>query len=138
MQIKLTSGVSAAIVSTTKTVEIFFQKSVTIIQFNKEVMPFTDDLVKLQTLLKSKMEVKQRKTSSNIHVGTTFICQLQWLWKGELGKNQLKHSIRINCRASLVAQWLRILLPMQGTRVQALLREDPTCRRATKPVRHNY
>ncbi|KAJ8779787.1 hypothetical protein J1605_012274 [Eschrichtius robustus] len=27
---------------------------------------------------------------------------------------------------------------MQGTRVQALVREDPTCRGATKPVRHNY
>ena len=25
-----------------------------------------------------------------------------------------------------------------GTRVQALVREDPTCRRATKPVRHDY
>ena len=40
--------------------------------------------------------------------------------------------------ASLVAQWLRIRLPMQGTRVQALVREDPTCHGATKPVRHNY
>ena len=40
--------------------------------------------------------------------------------------------------ASLVAQWLRIRLPMQGTRVRALVREDPTCRGATKPVRHNY
>ena len=39
---------------------------------------------------------------------------------------------------SLVAQWLRIHLPMQGTRVQALVREDPTCHGATKPVRHNY
>ena len=39
---------------------------------------------------------------------------------------------------SLVAQWLRIHLPMQGTRVPALVREDPTCRGATKPVRHNY
>ena len=27
---------------------------------------------------------------------------------------------------------------MQGTRVRALVREDPTCRGATKPVRHNY
>ena len=27
---------------------------------------------------------------------------------------------------------------MQGTRVRALVREDPTCRRATKPMRHNY
>ena len=41
-------------------------------------------------------------------------------------------------RASLVAQWLRIRLPMQGTRVQALVQEDPTCRRATKPMCHNY
>ena len=41
-------------------------------------------------------------------------------------------------RASLVVQWLRICLPMQGTLVRALVREDPTCHRATKPVRHNY
>ena len=40
--------------------------------------------------------------------------------------------------ASLVAQWLRIHLPMQGTRVRALVREDPTCRGSTKPVCHNY
>ena len=40
--------------------------------------------------------------------------------------------------ASLVAQWLRIRLPMQGTRVRALVWEDPTCRGATKPVSHNY
>ena len=39
---------------------------------------------------------------------------------------------------SLVVQWLRIHLPMQETRVQALVREDPTCHGATKPVRHNY
>ena len=39
---------------------------------------------------------------------------------------------------SLVAQWLRIHLPMQGTWVQALVQEDPTCRGATKPMRHNY
>ena len=39
---------------------------------------------------------------------------------------------------SLVVQWLRICLPMQGTRVRALVREDPTCRRASKPVYHNY
>ena len=45
-------------------------------------------------------------------------------------KNELKNS--------LVAQWLRIHLPMQGAHIQALVREDPTCRGATKPVRHNY
>ena len=41
-------------------------------------------------------------------------------------------------RASLVAQWLRICLLMQGTRVRALVWEDPTCRGATRPVSHNY
>ena len=40
--------------------------------------------------------------------------------------------------ASLVAQWLRIHLPMQETWVRALVQEDPTCRGATKPVHHNY
>ena len=39
---------------------------------------------------------------------------------------------------SLVAQWLRICLPMQGTRVPALVQEDLTCHRATKPTCHNY
>ena len=41
-------------------------------------------------------------------------------------------------RASLVAQWLRICLPMQGTRVRALVWEDPTCHGAAGPVGHNY
>ena len=40
--------------------------------------------------------------------------------------------------ASLVAQWLRICLPMQGTRIRALVQEDPTCHGATGPVSHNY
>ena len=39
---------------------------------------------------------------------------------------------------SLVAQWLRIRLPMQGTWVRALVQEDPTCHGATKHARHNY
>ena len=43
-----------------------------------------------------------------------------------------------NTGASLVAQCLRIRLPMQGKWVRALVREDPTCCGATKPVRHNY
>ena len=46
--------------------------------------------------------------------------------------------IENHMRASLVAQWLRIRLPMQGKRVHALVQEDPTCRGATKSVCHNY
>ena len=40
--------------------------------------------------------------------------------------------------ASLVAQWIRIHLPMQGIWVRSLVREDSTCHGATKPVRHDY
>ena len=36
-------------------------------------------------------------------------------------------------RTSLVVQWLRICLPMQGTQVQSLVQEDSTCCQATKP-----
>ena len=39
-------------------------------------------------------------------------------------------------RTSLVVQWLRIHLPMQGTRVQSLVQEDSTCQRAIKPMYH--
>ena len=35
---------------------------------------------------------------------------------------------------SLVVQWLGICLPMQGTWVQYLVWEDPTCHGAAKPV----
>ena len=44
---------------------------------------------------------------------------------------------RTSLRASLVAQWLRICLLMQGTRVRALVWEDPTCHGAAGPVSHN-
>ena len=44
----------------------------------------------------------------------------------------------ISTRGFLVAQWLRICLLMQETRVRALVWEDPTCRGATRPVSHNY
>ena len=40
--------------------------------------------------------------------------------------------------ASLVAQWLRIRLPVKSTQVWALVQEDPTCRGAAKPMHHNY
>ena len=61
---------------------------------------------------------------------------------GEAGAGQGSFSEEVALKrrqgTSLVAQWLRIRLPMLGTRVRALVREDPTCHRATKPVRHNY
>ena len=54
---------------------------------------------------------------------------------------ELLLTINIKIRAtgtSLVAQWLRIRLPTQGTWVWALVWEDPTCHGAAKPMRHNY
>ena len=38
----------------------------------------------------------------------------------------------------VVAQWIRIHLLVQGTQVQSLVQEDPTCRGATKLMCHNY
>ena len=38
---------------------------------------------------------------------------------------------------SLVVEWLRVCLPVQGTGVRALVREDPTRHRAAGPTRHN-
>ena len=53
-------------------------------------------------------------------------------------KQSLKRSKKLARGTSLMAQGLRIRLPMQGKQVRALFREDPTCRGATKPVHHNY
>ena len=55
-----------------------------------------------------------------------------------VSQNQNFRAPRCCQGTSPVVQWLRIRLPTQGTQVRALVREDPTCRGATKPVRHNY
>ena len=39
---------------------------------------------------------------------------------------------------SLVVEWIRIHLSLQGTQVRSLILENPTCCGATKPVGHNY
>ena len=50
---------------------------------------------------------------------------------------KIKHKEKI-LGTSLLAQWLRIRLPMHGTRVRALVREDPMCHGTTKPMCHSY
>ena len=45
---------------------------------------------------------------------------------------------KTNPEGFLVVQWLRIHLLVQGTWVQSLVGEDPTCHGATKPMCHNY
>ena len=46
----------------------------------------------------------------------------------------LYYSLNNNHSTALLAQWIRTHLSMQGTQVGSLMREDPTCHRATKPV----
>ena len=53
-------------------------------------------------------------------------------------ENKYKHEIKSVKGTSLVAQWLEIHLPMQGTQVLALVWEDPACRGTTKPMSHSY
>ena len=59
-------------------------------------------------------------------------------WHLSLRNENLRSHKNLCMGASLVAQWLRIHLPMHGTQVRSLVREDPTCSGATKPVHHNY
>ena len=68
-----------------------------------------------------------------------FSLPVLWSWKENLvylphfTKKLRSRDIHNACTGtSLVAQWLRICLPMQGTRVPALVQEDPTCHGATK------
>ena len=72
-----------------------------------------------------KLMVKENKTENCSQYHSHYLTKLGGATKMSAG-------------ASLVAQWLRICLLMQGTRVRALVWEDPTCRGATRPVSHNY
>uniref|UniRef100_A0A8C9B9K5 Reverse transcriptase domain-containing protein n=1 Tax=Phocoena sinus TaxID=42100 RepID=A0A8C9B9K5_PHOSS len=45
---------------------------------------------------------------------------------------------RIKYRVSLVAQWLRVCLPVQGTQVRSPVREDPTCHGAAGRMSHGH
>ena len=55
-------------------------------------------------------------------------------FKGTPGFTDTGHKEKDVLGTSLVAQWLSIRLPVQGTWVRSLVWEDPTCGRATKPV----
>ena len=72
---------------------------------------------------------------SNVRLKVFIYHQLFWILMSE---GLYICLIKICPGTSLVVQWLRIRLPKQGTRVRALVQEDPTCRGATKPVHHNY
>ena len=69
----------------------------------------------------------------------TDVCNIFWFWFNLGGFYDINIFLEVHMPwTSLVAQWLGIHLPTQGTRVQALGREDPTCHGATEPMCHNY
>ncbi|KAJ8788880.1 hypothetical protein J1605_005176 [Eschrichtius robustus] len=80
-------------------------------------------------------------SSGHLHVGRHALWSVHGMSSGTL---RTLHKVKVSrwktrtaqdaSWASLVAQWLRICLPMQGTRVRALVWEDPTCRGATGPL----
>ena len=57
--------------------------------------------------------------------------------KRKIGNSRIRR-LTEKAGTSLVVHWLGICLPMQGTWVQSLVWEDPTCHRATKLIHHNY
>ena len=91
----------------------------------------------LARLIKKKREKTQinriRNEKGEVTTVTTEIQRIMRDYYKQLYSNKID-----NLGASLVAQWLRICLLMQGTRVRALVWEDPTCHGATGPVSHSY
>ena len=91
-------------------------------------------------------EKEMKETIAKINKTKSWFCEkinkigkpLTRLIKKKRGKTQINRIRNEKGGASLAAQWLRICLPMQGTRVRALVWEDPTCRGATRPMSHSY
>ena len=67
-----------------------------------------------------------------------FYNKMCWICNQKILRNKKRKILKVNGRASLVVQWLRICLPIQETWIQALVWEDSTCHGATKPRRYNY
>ena len=93
-----------------------------------------------KTVVYTQLLVKNMKTHLTCSVSCRLSIEKQYIiYCSDLrSKTTLFYSFKTYTRGtSLVAQWLGIHLPTQGTWVRALIRQDPTCRGATKPVRHN-
>ena len=114
---------------------------------------FTQHLLLITTAKNSALQKiwhhqKENSTHTHTHTQNSTIYPeplVEPQWTSSCGGQQVDYhcisleSLNISCcGTSLVAQCLRIRLPMQGTQVWALVREDATCRGATKPTRHNY
>ena len=73
-----------------------------------------------------------------------FFCGPQFLLYSELGLTWLQ-PISVSGRlkkpsswTSLMAQWIQIHQPVQGSWVRSLVWKDSICRGATKPMHHNF
>ena len=91
----------------------------------------------LKTVENLVKEIMQPKILATIIILVYFVSIFHiWIFFYKIGTKLYGYKYAV--LASLVVQWLRICLPMQGTWVRALVGEAPTCRGATKPLRHNY
>ena len=74
--------------------------------------------------------------------GLNFFFPVAEIWSLYFTTRLNKLTFMLVCKikfwTSLVVQWLRMCLPMQGTQVPSLVQEDSTCHKATKPVGQNY
>ena len=85
------------------------------------------------------MERARRENHSLKSIWKKFLCVVGWRGKILIGYQLLQlDNFRNKPQISLVAQWIRIHPPMQGTWVWSFVQEDATCQGATKPVCHNY
>ena len=81
-----------------------------------EIIPFTVIRTNLEIIIVNKWE-RERQIP----------CDITYMW-----------NLNYGTRTSLVLQWIRIHLSMQGTQVWSLVWEDSTCCGTTKPLCHNY
>ena len=84
------------------------------------------DLIEVELIYNTVLVSGVQHSDSVIHIHVSILFQILSPFR-----------LLKNIGASLVAQWLRVCLLMQGTRVRALAWEDPTCREAAGPVSHN-
>ena len=98
------------------------------VQQSRYPLWFPQDLYPEKTII-------QKETCTTIFIATLFTIARTWKQPKCPSTDEW---IKKMWGASPVAQWLRICLPIQGTRVRALVWEDPTCCGATGPVSHNY
>ena len=105
-----------------------------LLSHKNKVMPFAARWMDLEIII--LIEVKQRQISYD----TTYMWNLKkwYKWTYLRNRNRLTDSENKLMGTSLVAQWLRLCLPMQGIQVRPLGQEDPICHGATKPMSHNY